>query len=249
MNKKVIVVIIGILFVVTLVAGILGFMNRSNGGNEELPPSKKAELVPTLKMSSETIPYENMNATLQGYEFTKQNLTMENGDAYAEIVDQKVNVTLFKDTEDQKKVVVDNVVNPKAVQIAADGPDAIILYVMDQDNYVYRVEYTIDEDMKITTKMVKFDVPNVVSFMEFTSPMAIEYYSKPYIVIKTNDNKYITDMAIADGDALTIREFVNKEVENINETTDEVPSTNEVNTEESETEVEVLTNETEEVTE
>ena len=233
MNKKVVIAILGILFVVSLTGGILGFLNKDKANNTTKPANNK-ENIPVIKLSNETIEFVGLKSTLDGYEFTKQNLSMENEDAIAVIDGSIIKVTVYKGTEDEVSTTATGIENPKAVLIALKDDTILTLYVLNGNNDIYRYTYHLIDGKLSEPNKYKYEVENVNSFMIFNNPLANPEHYAPCLVIKTTDGKYITDTLISASDTLSLRTYVDPQPidETLTETTDEVPETNETTTEE-----------------
>ncbi len=228
-NKKVVIFILGFLFVVSFSMGIIGLVNKnrnnaisdnnSSNNNEQVPNNTSTNYI-SIDYQGNTLEVEKLDEVVSNYEFIKANKESKNNGASAKIENGQVNVEIKKesindpDESDPELLTMyfDHIASPVGVLIymSDDEGNPIRVYVVNNSNELFCMSFNASPRYDVGISTYKYNIPNFSSFYVTKKPLGGEHIGY-YAIIKTNDNKYYTDYDFGAGGVI-ITQLINKEV-------------------------------------
>jgi hypothetical protein len=119
----------------------------------------------------------------------------------------KINFVLKNNDSVNHEVILDS--KPISLDVSYDNKtEKGYVYALTEDGKIYRIEMVEKKDV---TK-IRYDIPNVDSFVIMTADIEGNNQYKSTIIIKSSDNKYYTDYKFAGDTDTVIRQLTGDEI-------------------------------------
>ena len=220
MGNKKIVIILGILFVITFLLGLIGFFNKDI--DTSIKPTPINTNIKTISYNNDVMEIPSLDDKISSFEFIKANKEFNSGyikvyidNGIVKIDIQKSGLINQEQSSDVITYEIKDVSSPKAVQAQMSNTDSnrVNIYILDSFNRLFLSTFNASDFISIDTYYI--NIPNIVSFTTLTIPL-ITNNEQIYSIIKTTDGSYYTDYKFEESDEIKITKINNK-VEEVNQ--------------------------------
>ena len=202
MKNKLIIIILGVLFVIFLFLTIIGFLNRNN--ETELIAPDYPSSIQKITNSNETKDIESFTTIIESFDFYQANKEFESSHIKGIIKDGKVTIHISKDainnpSEKTTNVItytitdIDSPIAAKA-QILSDENNSVSVYTKDKYGRLLLSTFYAKPEAHTGITTTVFDIKKVVSFSVISVPLTSNNTTEQiYTIFKTKDGTYYTD--------------------------------------------------------
>ena len=202
MKNKIVIYILGILFIITFSLGLIGLLNKKNNQNTDPTPINGS--IKKITYNNETKDIVSFYDKISAFEFVKSNKWASSGYLELYIENDEIIIKVQKKgiknaSEEVPEVIeykIDNIENPTAIQaqmLFSEG-NIINVYTLDTYGRLFLSSFEADPAFYNGITTYQFNVNNIVSFVSMNIPLTGEVdLRQNYVIFKTEDGSYYTD--------------------------------------------------------
>ena len=212
MKNKLVIIILGVLFIISLILGIIGLLNKGIKPNKPLPQNDKVKII---EFNNEVRDVVGLRDKIANYEFVKANRDFSSSYLNLTIDGNNIKIDVQKSgirnaDESVSEIItytIKDIENPVAVQAQMSSEEGNTIHVYTLDSYGRMYLSILDADPsfynEITTYV--FNIDNVISFISLTVPLRGEVEIKQnYVIFRTEDNLYYSDYKFEESDDIML---------------------------------------------